>query len=102
MPPIRVKLLNGDASVLSSLTRLLELESDVDLSGREKPEVVVVHLTHPNMAVEVRRNFPDSRILARVSVMQPELRNHPLVDLTVDAVAPYDVLLASIRRLAPR
>lgn len=95
-------LTSPDTAVRSSLARLLEAEPDVrvrELSPMAEPDVVVMSLTHTDEVEPVRRRYPHSRILAQLSVLRPELREAD-VDGWVDSVAPYDVLLGAIRKLA--
>lgn len=99
----RVLLLSPDLAVRSSLARLLEQEPDLEVSERGcqvEPDVVVVSVTDSEQAARLRAEFPNSRILGRVSVLRPELRLNGHIDRTVDSVAPYDVLLEAIRALS--
>lgn len=100
---ISVLLINHDAAVRSSLARLLELEGDLRVyedGFGVNPDVIVLNFKEPDQARAVRQAYPTSRILGRISFLQPHLRHTPEVDATVDAVAPYDVLLNAIRRMA--
>lgn len=100
---INVLLLSPDTAVRSSLARLLEAEPDVRVrevsQPGESPDVVLVNLNHADEAEAVRHRYPGSRILAHVSVLRPELRKAD-VDECLDSVAPYEVLLETIRRVA--
>lgn len=100
--PIRVLLTSPDTAVRSGLARLLAAESDLEVhevTASTEPDVVVAHLTHCDQAGELRRLYPRSRILARVSPLRPELSGAD-VDARVDNVAPYEVLVSAIRRIA--
>ncbi len=86
------------------MANLLGAEPDLRVEQQvstEVPDVVVVNLTHSDEAESFRRLYPGSRILARVSPLRPNLRKAD-VDGWVDTVAPHDVLVDAIRRLAGR
>jgi hypothetical protein len=104
MDKIRVLLLNRDVAVRASLIRLLEQEADLEVrEGPDgRPDVVVLSVSDAGQPARVREAFPTSRILGRVSVLHPELRECRELDATLDSVAPYDVLLRAIRDLGQR
>lgn len=99
---IRVLLTSPDTAVRAGMARLLEAEPDLkvdQVSPLMEPDVVVVNLTHSDQTGEMRRLYPHSRILASVSPLRPDLR-HADVDAWVDSVAPYEVLVGTIRKVA--
>lgn len=100
--PIQVLLSFPDTALRSGLARLLEAEPDLRVEeqwARSEPHVVVTQVEHSDQTRDLRRLYPRSRILARLSPFRPELRSTD-VDAWVDNVAPYEVLLNAIRKVA--
>jgi hypothetical protein len=101
---IQVLLLNRDATVRSTLARLLEREPGLQVSegiSSGKPDVVVVNANDEDHLRSVRQLYPQSRILARVSILRPHLRANPNIDAALDSIAPYEQLVETIREMGP-
>ena len=102
---INVLLVSCDTAVRSVLARLLEAEPDLTvhelLPFGQEPDVVVLRLRHAEQAQEARRRYPRAHLIGHVSALRPDLRDTD-VDALVDSVAPYEQLLATIRRLGPQ
>lgn len=101
---VKVLLVNPDVSVRSSLARLLEGEPGLLVSerpGNSSPDVVLVQASSREGLEQVRERYPNSRIVAWVSVLGPDLRDCPGVDRVLDSIAPYEQILRAIRELTP-
>jgi hypothetical protein len=106
--PLELVLLDMEPALAASLGMLLSSYPEFHLhnltnldyyGGVREPDIVLVTPQRASRLGEIRRRFPNTYILGRVPWDRDGYWNHPALDETLDKLASFDVVLATLLRI---